>query len=156
MMICTVTKHAPTAIALLAGFVVAIVFAPVVLATADWYARWDEEHNPPASLHWNSVERVDQESLRMTLRVTRHRDCQIVRVLGYTGSSFAAMQPAESMEREDSRAPQSYPVGISVISRPWILRGIYGDKVAVSAYYDCDDRIIKAPLLTGDVPEMKP
>ena len=93
MMIRTVTKHAPTAIALLAGFVVAIVFAPVVLATADWYARWDEEH---------------------------------------------------------------YPVGITIISRPWILRGIYGDKVAVSAYYDCDDRIIKAPLLTGDVPEFKP
>ena len=92
----------------------------------------------------------------MTLRVTRHRDCQIVRVLGYTGSSFAAMQPAESLEREDSRAPQSYPVGISVISRPWILRGIYGKKMAVSAYYDCDDRIIKAPLLTGDVPEFKP
>ena len=156
MMICTVTKHAPTAIALLAGFVVAIVFAPVVLATADWYEQWHAEHNPPANLQWNSVERVDQDTLRMTLLVTRHRDCQRVRALGYTGKTLQAMQPAESLDREDGRSPQSYPVGISVISRPWTLRGIYGTKVAVSAYYDCDDRIIKAPLLTGDVPEFKP
>ena len=151
-MIAAVKKHAPTAFALLAGFLVAIVFAPVVLATADWYARWDEENNPPATLQWNTVERIDQDSLRLTLLVTRHRDCQIVRVLGYTGTSFAAMHPATSFEREDGRLLQSYPVGIAIISRPWILRGIYGDKVAVSAYYDCDDRILKAPLLTGDVP----
>ncbi|MBK6786357.1 MAG: hypothetical protein IPG77_01525 [Betaproteobacteria bacterium] len=79
----------------------------------------------------------------------------MVRVLGYTGNTLQAMQPAESLEREDSRAPQSYPVGISVISRPWLLRGIYGGKVAVSAYYDCDEAVIKAPLLVGDVPEIE-
>ena len=149
-------KQLPNAVALLLGFSIAIVFAPLVLATADWYAAWSAEHNPPANLQWNSVERVDQDTLRMTLLVTRHRDCQMVRALGYTGKTLQAMQPAESLDREDGRSPQSYPVGISVISRPWTLRGIYGTKVAVSAYYDCDDRIIKAPLLTGDVPEFKP
>ena len=149
-------KQLPSAVALLLGFSIAIVFAPLVLATADWYAAWSAEHNPPATLQWNSVERIDTDTLRMTLLVTRHRDCQMVRALGYTGKTLQAMQPAESLDREDGRSPQSYPVGISVISRPWTLRGIYGTKVAVSAYYDCDDRIIKAPLLTGDVPEMKP
>ena len=149
-------KQLPSAVALLLGFSIAIVFAPLVLATADWYEAWSAEHNPPATLQWNSVERIDTDTLRMTLLVTRHRDCQMVRALGYTGKTLQAMQPAESLDREDGRSPQSYPVGISVISRPWTLRGIYGTKVAVSAYYDCDDRIIKAPLLTGDVPEMKP
>ena len=149
-------KQLPSAVALLLGFSIAIVFAPLVLATADWYAAWSAEHNPPATLQWNSVERIDTDTLRLTLLVTRHRDCQMVRALGYTGKTLQAMQPAESLDREDGRSPQSYPVGISVISRPWTLRGIYGTKVAVSAYYDCDDRIIKAPLLTGDVPEMKP
>jgi len=148
-------KQLPNAIALLLGCSIAIVFAPLVLATADWYAAWSAEHNPPATLQWNSVERIDTDTLRLTLLVTRHRDCQMVRVLGYTGKSLQAMQSAESLEREDGRQPQSYPVGITVISRPWLLRGIYGGKVAVSAYYDCDDAVIKAPLLVGDVPEIE-
>jgi hypothetical protein len=147
--------HATNVVALLLGFAIAIVFAPLVLATADWYTQWNAEHNPPATLSWNSVERIDQDTLRLTLLVTRHRDCQMVRVVGYTGKSLQGMQSAESLEREDRRAPQSYPVGITVISRPWLLRGIYGGNVAVSAYYDCDDTVIKAPLLVGNVPELK-
>ncbi|MBK8105935.1 MAG: hypothetical protein IPK42_10335 [Betaproteobacteria bacterium] len=137
------------------GFAIAIVFAPIVLATADWYRQWSAEHNPPATLQWNSVERIDTDTLRLTMLVTRHRDCQMVRVLGYTGKSLQAMQSAESLEREDGRPPQSYPVGITVISRPWLLRGIYGGKVAVSAYYECADTVIKAPILVGDVPEIE-
>ncbi|MBK7515414.1 MAG: hypothetical protein IPI51_07340 [Betaproteobacteria bacterium] len=148
-------KQLPNAVALLLGFSIAIVFAPIVLATADWYRQWSAEHNPPATLQWNSVERIDTDTLRLTMLVTRHRDCQMVRVLGYTGKSLQAMQSAESLEREDGRPPQSYPVGITVISRPWLLRGIYGGKVAVSAYYDCDEAVIKAPLLVGDVPEIE-
>ena len=151
----TIRKHAPNAAALLLGFAIAIVFAPLVLATADWYSQWSAENNPPATLQWNSVERMNQDEVRMTLRVTRHRDCEFVRILGYTGQTLQSMQPADTLEREDSRAPQSYPVGIVVISRPWILRGIYGNKMAVSAYYDCDDAVIKAPLLVGDVPELR-
>ena len=150
-----IKRHLPNATAMLFGFVIAIVFAPIVLATADWYRQWSAEHNPPATLQWNSVERIDADTLRLTMLVTRHRDCQMVRVLGYTGKSLQAMQSAESLEREDGRPPQSYPVGITVISRPWLLRGIYGGKVAVSAYYDCDDAVIKAPLLVGDVPEIE-
>ena len=150
-----IKRHLPNATAMLFGFVIAIVFAPLVLATADWYRQWSAEHNPPATLQWNSVERIDADTLRLTMLVTRHRDCQMVRVLGYTGKSLQAMQSAESLEREDGRPPQSYPVGITVISRPWLLRGIYGGKVAVSAYYDCDDAVIKAPLLVGDVPEIE-
>lgn len=152
----TIRKHAPNAAALLLGFAIAIVFAPLVLATADWYSQWSAENNPPATLQWNSVERMNQDEVRMTLRVTRHRDCEFVRILGYTGPTLQSMQPADPLEREDGRAPQSYPVGIAVVSRPWILRGIYGGKMAVSAYYDCDDSVIKAPLLIGTVPEMKP
>jgi hypothetical protein len=140
---------------MLTGFVVAVLFAPLVLATADWYAAWNAEHNPVATLQWNSVERIEQDELRLTMLITRHRDCQFVRILGYTGATLQSMQPSEALEREDGRPPQSYPVGISVISRPWILRGIYGSKVAVSAYYDCDDSVIKAPILVGDVPELR-
>ena len=155
-MIAVIKKHMATVTAMLTGFVVAVLFAPLVLATADWYAAWNAEHNPVATMQWNSVERIEQDELRLTMRITRHRDCDFVRILGYTGATLQSMQPAEALEREDGRPPQSYPVGISVISRPWILRGIYGSKVAVSAYYDCDDTVIKAPILVGDVPEMKP
>jgi hypothetical protein len=154
-MIAVFKKHMATVTAMLTGFVVAVLFAPLVLATADWYAAWNAEHNPVATLQWNSVERIEQDELRLTMLITRHRDCQFVRILGYTGATLQSMQPAEALEREDGRPPQSYPVGISVISRPWILRGIYGSKVAVSAYYDCDDSVIKAPILVGDVPELR-
>lgn len=147
-------QQLPMAIAVMFGFFVAVLMAPIVLATADWYAQWNEANNPPATLQWHTVERLDANALRMTLLVTRHQDCQMVRVAGYTGVSLNAMKPADALEREDGRLPQSYPVGITVISRPWILRGIYGTKMAISAYYDCDDRVVKAPLLIGDVPGM--
>ncbi|MBP8100967.1 MAG: hypothetical protein KAY54_03700 [Burkholderiaceae bacterium] len=151
-----VKKHAATGIATVFGFMLAVLLAPLVLATADWYREWSRERNPPATLQWHTVERIDEDALRMTLLVTRHQDCQMVRVLGYTGANLQTMQPAEDLYREDGRPPQSYPVGITVISRPWILRGIYGRMVAISAYYDCDDTVIKAPLLIGTVPEMTP
>lgn len=155
-MIPVVQKHASMAIAATFGFVLAVLLAPLVLATADWYSHWHDANNPPATLEWHSLERIDEDALRMVLRVTRHRDCAIVRVLAYSGASLQSMQPAESVERADGRMPQSYPVGISVISRPWVMRGIYGRMVVLSAYYDCDDRIVKAPLLVGNVPEMRP
>ena len=155
-MVRRLTIAIPWVLALVAGLTLAVGAVPVVLSAMDWYVEWDDARNPPATLAWNSVERLDADSLRMTLLVTRHDDCQMVRVLGYTGVSLRAMRPAETFEREDGHQPQSYPVGITVISRPWILHGIYGNKVAVSAYYDCRDRIVKAPLLIGDVPEMAP
>ena len=154
-MIPVVQKHASMAIGATFGFMLAVLLGPLVLATADWYGEWSLERNPPATLQWHTVERIDEDALRMTLLVTRHQDCQMVRLLGYTGASLQTMQPADALEREDGRPPQSYPVGIVVISRPWILRGIYGNKMAVSAYYDCDDSVIKAPLLVGDVPELR-
>ena len=58
-MIAVVQKHASMAIAATFGFVLAVLLAPLVLATADWYAAWSAEHNPPATLQWNSVERID-------------------------------------------------------------------------------------------------
>ena len=151
-MIALLRHNLSAAVALIAGFSIAVLLAPIVLATADWYATWHAENNPPATLEWHSVERLDPDSLRMQILVTRHQDCEIARVRGYSGDSLQAMYPATAMEREDGRAAQSYPVGISVISPPWLMRGIFGNKVAVSVYYDCADAIVKAPLLIGDVP----
>ena len=153
-MVRRLTIAIPWLLALVAGMVLSVGSVPVLMTVADWYADWHTRTNPPATLAWHSIERLDVDTARVTLMVTRHEDCQMVRVLGYTGVSLRVMRPAEALEREDGRAPQSYPVGITVISRPWILRGIYGNKVAVSAYYDCSDRIVKAPLLIGDVPEL--
>ncbi|MBK6786358.1 MAG: hypothetical protein IPG77_01530 [Betaproteobacteria bacterium] len=39
-------KHLPNAAALLLGFAIAIVFAPMVLATADWYAAVERRAQP--------------------------------------------------------------------------------------------------------------
>lgn len=155
-MITHAKKYLPNIAALVTGFTIAIIFAPIVLATADWYAEWRDANNPPATLAWHSIERLDVDTVRVTLMVTRNEDCQMVRLAGYTGANTNSMHPVESIEREDGRPPQSYPVGITVVSRPWILLGVRGGKPAVSAYYDCDDRILKAPLLVGDVPEVKP
>jgi hypothetical protein len=79
----------------------------------------------------------------------------MVRALAYSGMSLSEMLPADSFLREDGMPPQSYPVGISVVSRPWIMRGLHGNKIAVSAYYECDSHVVKAPLLVGDVPPLQ-
>ncbi len=142
----------PWILAFVAGMLIAVGAVPIVLFVADWYQAWDDVNNPPATLAWNSIERIDSNRLRVKMLVTRHEDCLMVRALGYTEKTLQAMQPADFFGREDGEPPQSYPVGITVVSRPWLLRGVYGDKIAVSAYYDCDNRIVKAPLLIGDVP----
>ena len=151
-MVQRLTIAIPWLLALVVGMILAVGSVPVMLSAADWYRDWRDENNPPATLEWNTVERLDAGVLRVTLKVTRHDDCQIVRVLGYSGRSLFAMEPADSMEREDGRRPQSYPVGITVISKPWIVEGAFGSKIAVSVYYDCGNRVVKAPLLIGDAP----
>jgi len=155
-MVRRLTISVPWLLALFVGLMLAAGAAPVVITVMDWYADWRDRNNPPATLQWYATERLDRDSMRITLLVTRHQDCQMVRAAAYTGRSLNSMQPASSFEREDGSAPTSYPVGITVISRPWLLHGIYGSKVAVSAYYECGGRIVKGPLLTGDVPEPKP
>lgn len=155
-MIAFAKQYWTTATALMTGFFLAVLFAPIILATADWYSQWEEENNPPATLQWHSLTRLDPDSLLLTFLVTRHKDCQSVRVLGYTGPTLGAMHPVDSLERRDGKKQESYPVGISVVSKPWILRGIYGEKIAISAYYDCKDRIVRAPLLIGSVPRLTP
>lgn len=155
-MVRRLTIALPWVLALIIGLTIAVVSAPIMISLLDWYRAWDDKHNPPATISWHSVERIDRHSLRVRMFVTRHEDCAMFRSAGYTGPTLQLMQPADVFEREDGFAPQNYPVGIRVISRPWILRGIYGDKLAVSTYYVCEDRVVKTPLLVGDVPSFVP
>lgn len=151
-MVQRLTIAIPWVLALVVGLALSVLSAPVMMTVLDWHKDWSDRNSPPATLKMYSVERLGKDSLRVTLLVKRHDDCLMVRALAYTGKTLQTMHPAVSFEREDGSLPQSYPVGIAVISKPWLLTGVYGDKLAVALYYECGNRIVKAPLLTGDVP----
>lgn len=141
----------PSWLAFAVGATFAVLLTPLILATMEWYQLWYAAQNPPATLRWHSMERLDADTLRFRLWIKQERDCEMLRLGAMTGSSVDNMRVGD-VALEDGRVPQSFPVGITVQSRPWILRGIYGDLVTVTAYYGCGEHVIKAPLLVGTMP----
>jgi hypothetical protein len=148
-------QYGPATLALVLGIVMALVLTPTILLTADWYSDWWAENNPPATIEWGSIERVDADTVRFRLQVTRRIDaCEMIRLFAYTGSAPNRMRPALSVGREDGEQPQQFAVGITATSKPWILQGIYGDRIAISLRYGCGDHIAATPLLIGTVPKL--
>lgn len=134
------------------GGLTALVLFPLTVESMYWLRGWYDEHNPVATARLTMVERVDKETLRMQFMVTRHRECDVVRMVAFTGQDEQTMQGATTMRREDSETPISYPVGMTVLSQPWILRPVYGQHLWVYGYYDCHERIVKTPLIKTVTP----
>lgn len=130
------------------GVVVGVLAVPIVLESSQALRAWYDRANPPATADLIEATQVDS-SLRFRLRVARHRDCEIVRLAGYSGSGDLA--PAEVLRREDGSQPESYPAGNVVISRPWVLMPWLGPRLVLYGYYDCSGVIVRTKLIDQEV-----
>jgi len=134
------------------GALLAIIAAPLVLFSISTLTVWYDEANPVADAKIAKIERINPETIRLQLYVTRKRDCETLRVVGFTGQNRNAMEAATTMRREDGEDPISYPVGVTVLSRTWILSPVYGPHLWIYGYYSCDDRVVKQRLIDELIP----
>jgi hypothetical protein len=146
-MMTAVRKRAWDVALLALGALSMMVLAPIVMfSAATLLAMYDEAH-PVAAAELASAERVGDDALRLQLYVTRRRDCQTLKIEGFSGPHRLAMTASTIMRREDGSTPISYPMGVTVLSRPWMMSPIYGPHIWVYGYYDCDDRVVKQRLI---------
>jgi len=135
----------------LGGALLVAVAAPIIaFSFASLLALYDEAF-PVAEAKLAKAEIVD-DKLRFQLFVTRRRDCETLKIEGFSGPHRLAMAAATIMKREDGLAPISYPVGVTVLSRPWMMSPIYGPHIWIYGYYDCDDRVVKQRLIDERLP----
>jgi hypothetical protein len=132
------------------GATIAAIAAPLVMfSVASLTALYDQAF-PVAEAKIAEATHVD-EGLRLRLYVTRFRDCETLKVEGFSGT-LDAMVAASMMRREDGEAPISYPVGVTVLSRPWSMSPIYGPHLWIYGYYGCDGRVVKQRLIDEPIP----
>jgi hypothetical protein len=132
------------------GATIAAIVAPLVMfSVASLTALYDQAF-PVAEARLAEATHVD-EGLRLRLYVTRFRDCETLKVEGFSGN-LDAMVSATMMRREDGEAPISYPVGVTVLSRPWIMSPIFGPHIWIYGYYGCGGRVVKQRLIDQPIP----
>ena len=136
----------------LAGGLVAMVAAPLLFYSAGTLLDWYDAANPVATVKVASLERVPPDAVRMTLHVTRQRDCETLRMMAFTGNSDADMHLATTVRREDGGGVVSYPVGITVLSQPWLISPVVGPRLNFIGHYDCDTRVVRQLLVDTVIP----
>jgi hypothetical protein len=131
---------------LLVGGLLALILAPLVVQSTHMLQQWYDVAHPPSTAKLVFAERSG-EVLRLQMEITRHRDCGFIRLMGFSGAPGATLQAASIVRREDGGEPQNYPAGVTAISRVWILSPVYGSRVVLYAYYDCDGETVRARLV---------
>ena len=137
----------------LGGALLVAIAAPIVaFSFASLLALYDDAF-PVAEAKLARAEYSEAtNSIRFQLYVTRRRDCETLKIEGFSGPHRLAMASAAIMKREDGMAPISYPVGVTVLSRPWMMSPVYGPHIWIYGYYDCNDRVVKQRLIDEKIP----
>ena len=142
-----IQKHWGNALAIFLGGLTALLIFPLTVESMNWLRDWYDENNPVVTAKLVRAEHVDPQTLRLQFLVTRNRDCEFVRLLGMTGSGPSDMQLATMLRREDGSDPASYPAGITALSRTWVLSPVYGPRLMLWGYYDCNDRMVRTRMI---------
>lgn len=141
-----------SALAAFFGAAFSLILAPAVFLGVEQLRRnWDAA-NPPVEMELLWVRPVAQGAINMQFRVTRKEDCDFVRMVGFTGPDSSDMRPAMEVRRLDGADPISYPLGISVRSNIWHLSPVYGKKLVLRAYYDCEGRVFRSKIIDTEIP----
>ena len=142
-----IERHWGNALAIFLGGLTALLIFPLTVESMNWLRDWYDENNPVVTAKLVRAEHVDPQTLRLQFLVTRNRDCEFVRLLGMTGSGPSDMQLATMLRREDGSDPASYPAGITALSRTWVLSPVYGPRLMLWGYYDCNDRMVRTRMI---------
>jgi hypothetical protein len=146
MMVRTLKQQWGNLLTMALGLLTALLIFPLAVQSTQWLQDWYDESNPVVKAKLMKAERVDQDTLRLQFLVTRQRDCEFVRLFGMTGTSSLDMYAA-FVRREDGEEPVSYPTGITVASRNWLLSPVRGNRLMLWAYYDCADRLVRTKMI---------
>lgn len=134
------------------GVFLALAMSPLVLMSVDSVRAWYDKAFPPSVMSINSVQRVDETTIRLRFNVTRKRPCTFTRMVGFSGASHAEMEPAQTLRKADSSPPIDYPVGITVLSPAWLMSPIRGPHIVLYGHYNCDGRVVPAVVIDEVIP----
>jgi hypothetical protein len=132
---------------LMAGALCMLIIAPIAIESWAWLRAWDAAKNPPVVASLLDASMISNDTMRVRLTLTRHEDCDFVRLVGFTGPAAGPLQLATMLRREDGAAPISYPMGVPIISQPWVISPVYGPRLMLLGYYDCDERLVRTKLV---------
>jgi hypothetical protein len=129
------------------------VAAPVVIESWAWLNAWYDRAHPPATAKLASHEYIDATTLRLRFVVTRSaRECEFVRLNGFSGPDLTQMQPATTLRREDGIDASSYPSQSTTRSSPWVMSPVYGPRLLIVGHYDCSGRLVRTRLIDEMLP----
>ena len=128
------------------GALLSLLFAPIVMLAWTQIQDTLDERSPPVVTSLFRIDRIDPNTVQVQIYVTRNRDCDFVKVTAFTGKALLDMRSA-CVRRADCGEPVSYPVGITILSQPWVISPMSGPVVQMYGYYDCNDRLVKVKLL---------
>lgn len=132
------------------GAVLSLLASPLVMQVWQHVNDVSDASHPPARATVADAVYADERTLQMRFFVQRARDCDFLRLTGFSGRSLLDMQPA-TVRRADGEDPVSFPVGLTVLSNWWYVAPVAGPLVRLYAYYDCDGRLVRTLLIDTEV-----
>ena len=137
---------------LMLGGLIALLLAPVVSSAMHWLTDLYDSRHPPVKTTLAFSSRPTPDTLRVRLMVTRLRDCDFARLIAMTGPDKHHMELATSVAREDGELPVNYPAGETVLSQPWLIRPVFGQRLLLIGHYECGDRVVRVKMIDEVVP----
>ena len=141
-----------SALAAFLGAAFSLILSPIIFLGTEALQRNWIDANPPVEMELLWVKRMDPAAIQMRFAVTRKADCEFVRMIGFTGTDSQNMHPALEIRKFDGSDPVSYPLNIRVLSPIWVLSPVYGKKLVLRGYYDCDGHITKLKVIDTEIP----
>ena len=129
------------------GSLMALVMIPLLFIL--WQQAYElyDEKNPPVSMKLASYEIDANNQLFMRFYVTRHDNCDFLKLQGYSGTNPQQMQ-LSAVRRADGEPPIDYIVGITALSSKWVMYPLYGPEIRLQGYYSCGSRIVRPVLIS--------
>jgi len=132
--------------AFVGSFLALVTIPALFLLWQQAYELYDKK-NPPASMKLASYEITADNQLFMRFYVTRHDNCDFLKLQGYSGINPQQMQPS-TVRRADGEQPIDYIVGITALSSKWVMYPLYGPEIRLQGYYSCGSRIVRPILIS--------